>query len=569
MNTNGLLDQARVEIKLGDYGVAPATALADPAVLPRVQEYRRLTGSRMIPLDREDIRKRIPTADYHVSRKVDGEFTVLVYRQGHVYAINPGGTVRVGLPLENEAASLFDKAGVIDAMIAGELYVHREDRRPRVHDVVTVARQPQSKDDLAQLRFAAFDIVSLNGQEAGPSFAETWNTIDKLFDSGERVHPVEAITAASPADIEQQFAKWVDGEGAEGIVVRSDTAGLFKIKPRHTLDAVVIGFTESTEDRQGMLHDLLLAVMRHDGTFQVLSRVGGGFSDDDRRSFLSDLKGLAVESEYAEVNSDHVAYQMVYPQWVVEISCLDMISETTRGGPVNRMVLDFSDNGSQQYKVVRRLPLAAVISPQFLRRREDKSVHPEDLRIEQVSDRVEVPLVDRNARQLTLPASEVLRREVYTKAAKGETMVRKFVLWKTNKEEESDEYPAYVLHYTDFSPNRKTPLARDVRVSSSLEQMQTLWDEMKDANIKKGWELHANAAVEAARPAEKPTSIAADGETASKPAKKKAAKKAAVTSSVAKPSKKKATKKTAKKTSKKKLAPSDRTSAKKTKKKTG
>ena len=42
-----------------------------------------------------------------------------------------------------------------------------------------------------------------------------------------------------------------------------------------------------------------------------------------------------------------------------------------------------------------------------------------------------VVLVDRDAKQMTLPHSELLRREVYTKAAKGETMVRKFVTWKT------------------------------------------------------------------------------------------------------------------------------------------
>ena len=56
---------------------------------------------------------------------------------------------------------------------------------------------------------------------------------------------------------------------------------------------------------------------------------------------LSDLKDMVVESEFVEVNSDYVAYQMVRPEWVIEISCLDLISQTTRGGNVNRMVIDF------------------------------------------------------------------------------------------------------------------------------------------------------------------------------------------------------------------------------------
>ena len=158
------------------------------------------------------------------------------------------------------------------------------------------------------------------------------------------------------------------------MVVRSETAGFFKIKPRHTLDVAVIGFTESVGDRQGLLHDLLLAVKRQDGALHVLTRVGAGFADEERRPLLADLKDMVVESEYAEVNADHVAYQMVEPEWVIELSCLDLISETTRGGPVNRMVLDYRNNGSKRFHVVRRMPLASVISPQFIRRRQDKSV---------------------------------------------------------------------------------------------------------------------------------------------------------------------------------------------------
>jgi hypothetical protein len=79
---NGLLDVSRVEIKLGDYGVAAATALKDVTWHLKTQDYRRQIGARMYPLDKEDIRQKVPTADYHVSRKVDGEFTVLAFQRG-------------------------------------------------------------------------------------------------------------------------------------------------------------------------------------------------------------------------------------------------------------------------------------------------------------------------------------------------------------------------------------------------------------------------------------------------------------------------------------------------------
>ena len=170
----------------------------------------------------------------------------------------------------------------------------------------------------------------------------------------------------------------------------------------------------------------------------------------------------------------------------VEISCLDMISQTTRGAPVNRMALNWNEAESR-YEVIRRLPLVSVISPQFIRIRDDKTVNPQDVRIGQISTVVDVPMSDRDATQMTLPKSEVLRREVYTKQLKGETMVRKFMLWKTNKQNESDEFPAFVLHYTDFSPNRKVPLAREVRVSNSKAQIEAFWVAFKEQYIKKGW----------------------------------------------------------------------------------
>jgi ATP-dependent DNA ligase len=501
-----LLDRSRLEIKLGEYATAPATALADPLLLSRVQDYRRQTQARMLPLGTSDIREKLPASDYHVSRKIDGEFNVLVYDQGETIMVNPGGTVRTGLPLLAEAAGQFQRAGLKRALVAGELHYLRPDgKRPRVHDVSRAARQPESTTDLDALHFAAFDLMQVNGDTLSAEFNRTWQQLNALLPGTEHVAPVEAVTAKDVAEVENQVKRWID-QGAEGAVVRSDAAGLFKVKPRHTIDVGVIGFTEGTEDRQGLLHDLLLALMRPDGTFHVLGRVGGGFSEEDRRTFLSDLKDMVVASDYAEVN-DQVAYQMVRPEWVIEISVLDMIAQSTRGAPINRMVLNWN-RGSSCWEVLRRMPLVALISPQFIRRRDDKRITPIDLRVQQVADIVEVPLIDRDARQFTLSPSTVLRREVYTKVLKDKLMVRKLVMWQTNKDKESEDYPAYVIHFTDFSPNRKTPLERELRVSSSRDQIGHLWDALAEENVKKGWSL-ANQNIPAPASPPPPVPVAA------------------------------------------------------------
>ena len=84
-----VLELGRFEIRLGNYKVGSATMLTDPQILAEAQGYRRRAGSRMMPIGRADISRKVPSADFHVSRKIDGEFTVLVMRDGECFSINP------------------------------------------------------------------------------------------------------------------------------------------------------------------------------------------------------------------------------------------------------------------------------------------------------------------------------------------------------------------------------------------------------------------------------------------------------------------------------------------------
>lgn len=477
-----LLDRNRLEPRQGSYATAPATALSDPGLWPRVQEYRRLMSSRMTALARDEIKARLPGGEVHVSRKVDGEFTVLVLAGDEAFTLNPGGMVRVGLPAIVEAQARAAKAGVTNALVVGELYLARPDgTRTRVHDATQALRAPR-KEDLPNIHFAAFDLL----EPRAAAYAETWTRLTQMFGGGTSVYPVEGFFTRKLEDVDARFRAWVEEQGAEGVVVRSDSAGLYKVKSRFTLDVVVVGFAEGLDDRKGMIHDLLAAVVRPDGTYQILTRVGGGFSEDERRAILSDLKDFAAGSDYTEVSPDHLAYQMVRPDWVIEIACIDLMSATTRGGPIERMVLSY-DVATSKYEIVRRLPLAAVIAPNFIRRRDDKRPGPDATGLKQVTDLVEIPLAERDARGLALGKSEMLRREVYTKIMRGQTMVRKLLLWKTNKERDSDDFPAYVLYLTDFSPNRRDALEREVRIGASLEDMERMWDEIKKERIVSGW----------------------------------------------------------------------------------
>jgi len=482
-----ILNKEKLIQLLGDYYVGKAAdCILDPDILRQVRMRRRQLGRMMMALDRDKAKYRIPAGDYFISRKIDGEFTCLVYRDGEAFTVNPGGTVRMGAEFHKRAAKHLKNAGVKSALIGGELYVNRPDgKRAWVHDVVRVARKPEDEGAVDSLGFGIFNIYDLDGKDYSMHYADAIQKVQEIFGKDGLVHSVETVVG-DEKEIFKLFSKWVDEEDAEGVVVRSDTAGVFKIKPRHTLDLAVVGFTEGIDDRSGMLHSMLLAVIRSDGSFQIISRVGGGFSDDQRIEILKLLNPQVVESEYAEVNSDRVAYQMIKPGLVIEISCLDIISRTSHGSTIDRMIIEW-DEDKKHWEGIRRLPLCSIISPQFLRIRDDKTANADDVKISQLSDITEIPDLERVVDDLILPLSTVIERVVATKTLKEATMVRKLLLWKTNKEEASRDHPAYVLHLTNYSPNRKEPLQHEIRVSSSEEQIKMLMENWKEKYIVGGW----------------------------------------------------------------------------------
>jgi hypothetical protein len=50
------------------------------------------------------------------------------------------------------------------------------------------------------------------------------------------------------------------------------------------------------------------------------------------------------------------------------------------------------------------------------------------------------------------------------------------------------DFPAFVVHWTDFSATRKSPLDREVRLATSEKEALQIAESMISDNIRKGWE---------------------------------------------------------------------------------
>lgn len=452
--------------------------------------YKKDFLKHFIPIGPDRIRSRLGADRYYVTRKYDGEYAMIVHDRGQTVTINRSGRVRRGIPCIEEAGRLLGAAGVAEAMIAAEIYVAGGQQRGRLNDLLSALAD---RNRIGELRLAAFDLLELDGRPWRGSYFRTWEKLHELFLEGEKVHEVEMRVATSAEQVAEIYEAWVVREKAEGLVVRSEMPFVFKIKPRHSFDAAVIGFSEGVGGEQGQARSLLLALMPAEGRYQVVGRVGSGMVEEVRELLFDRLSKQVLPSEFIETDANFVAFRMVRPDVVVEVTVGDLLFETGAGPRMNA-VLEI-ERGA--YRIVRSVPGVKFLAPVFVRIRTDKRADAGDVRLGQIErftspDDVLVPAGTEPPKSASLPASRLIFREVFRKTIGNKVLVQKYMVWRTNKEQTGD-YPAYVLYVANYSSGRLEPLQRDVDVSDSERQIREMLARKMEKNLKGGWQKVASS----------------------------------------------------------------------------
>ncbi|MFX1571786.1 MAG: hypothetical protein ACFFB0_03480 [Promethearchaeota archaeon] len=488
----------------GTYVRGIAESVPVKEVIPPVDNYRKHIAQRFITRREEDI-PNLLGEEFIVSIKVDGAFSGYYNNEDQSYSFFfnvPQHRIYIGLPVNKDIEDILRQNHIKEALLVGELFCSTREpvdfsRRSRIYELAHCRRNPSSQDDLERIGFKVFDILEINGEKwIDNQFRERYNKLHSLFPKEGRLSVVKTKIFKNPYEILEFYRKEVIEQNHEGIVIRTGNIA-YKIKPTHVVDVAIIAIAEGREGTKiGRLQlaSSLVALRYPDGKYQVLSRVGGGLTDEMRSELLKIFRVVNTK-DFIPITRDGRAMKMVYPEIVGQIEYEDIITDTG-GEPIYQPCLSF-DQKANSWEIIRQVPFLSLIAPRFIEEdpiREDKNAADiKDVRISQLMDLVDIPQMEKISKY-EYENSETLARNVYEK---GDAMVRKFILWKTNKSE-SYEYPKYVIYHLDYSKNRKEPLGRDIKGTNSESQAWELFNKTIESemigtsgSLKRGWNVYS------------------------------------------------------------------------------
>ena len=449
----------------------------NPDLIDRLSNYKRRIAGNYRPVTPEEI-KQLPASNYLVSEKIDGELWFLVLDGKNSFFTNPSGKVIHGsLPQLEEAAAL-PKGDIL----VGELHAVGATERPRVGDLSSVLSEA-GQSRCTDLRFAVFDALPVTLDENPVPYPEKLAKLEALLGSTRYLNVLDSHGLSTAADIQEFFTKHVLEGKAEGIVIRHESGLIYKAKPHIEIDAVIVGYTKRV-DQVDQARSILLALMWPDETFQILGACGNLGTDEERSALLSQLTTDSCPSQIRIASENGGLYTFVKPKLVAQLKLTDIQKDRSDGTPTLTHKMIATDQG---WESKGQSPFGRPIHPVMQRIRSDKSVNSHDVRVSQFDgllslDPAETILSSKSSK------SEIVRREVWTKETKGLKSVRKLVVIRTNKPSDTSNQPAFVVHWTDYSPGRACPLDREVKLAQSGEDANIIAEALIAENIKKGWE---------------------------------------------------------------------------------
>jgi hypothetical protein len=309
--------------------------------------------------------------------------------------------------------------------------------------------------------------------------------LKRLFAGGKRVQAIKTEAWPAGEKVLALWNEWVEGGKGEGLVLRADGL-VFKVKPSITIDAAVIGYTDSSDDPEGV-GALLMALLREDGQFQVIGSCGN-MPSEERHAFKKALAGKEIASNFRYANSKGALYRFVKPETVIEFKVTDVQGEDSSGDPITAWCSSTATAAGR--RSARCRARASCTRCSCASATTSRSTRPTSAWPRCSSAAWSRARQEGRARG---PAGERggPPRGLCQGGEGPEVAVRKLVVWQTNKDASTAATRRSSSTGPTISPGRKDPLQREVRVAPSLGEAQRIADEIIAENVKKGWDRHA------------------------------------------------------------------------------
>ena len=442
-----------------------------------LRSYKSNQASKYIPVRGDEILTKVFDCEkYSISTKYDGHLCFIIKENGGIRLLNFNGEHFDREDIIDELNNLLDKEGIL----VGEIFNYKENERTRSFDLVKNLKKNDSS-----IKIVVFDVINYNGTSYEKSlWDEKKQLIDKLFSNGKNIFSIEEIEVTSRKDIQTEFEDRVTNNNQEGLIVRGFNGPIFTIKPKLTFDFVVLGYSLGFSDNFNLLKELLFGIMIEKNEFLIIGKVSGGFTIEQRTSLLEGLQNLKVESNLIEPSGSKTPFTFIKPEKVIEVESVDIVNNTS-DQIIKKSVIKFDKN---IYSKIDNKPSVSLISPVFKGFRDDKKVEKDQVGLVQITRLIE--LKNEIIESSNKSNSKILKKEIYSKEMKGVKMIKKYFIWKTNSS--SEDYPKFVFYKIDYSPSRGDKLQRDIMVSNSQTQIEEIFSNQIEKDIKKGWELISN-----------------------------------------------------------------------------
>ena len=443
-----------------------------------IKKYKNSVTRKYIFVSKDEI-NTIPKNDLFISKKIDGQLWFYCKSAKNSQIINSNEN-EISDVIQDIKKDLDKKLKKIkNIILAAELY-YLSSERERYGDTISGLGD---KSKRKALRFGVFDVVYM--EKLFPDFNKKYEFLKKTLNTKtkEPSHAIEQ-TKAKQSELTKFFKDKIEKNNAEGLIVR-DNSSIYKIKQEETADLLITGYTVS--DKANQIRSVSLGVYLNENEIVHIGACGNFTSDALRKDLYKQLTKLKIKSNFQKIASNGAAYNFVKPAIVCEVKLLEFQGDKSNDEPIRHLKYEFTNNS---LNATGRARSVSILNSSIINIRKDKKPSYEDCGLKQIiriSGIAKENFKEQNNKNL--PKSKLIKKEVIKKESKKGIAIKKFVLWKSNKEKASD-YPSYLCYYLDFSDGRKDPIKRKIYPFEDEKIGLNHFKKLLDENVKKGWEKY-------------------------------------------------------------------------------